>query len=137
MSVTANTNQAQRTNLANVNDDPHGLDIYEEKPNIDHLETSSIQDEKVKETSQVGDYSGFTQKTDPKEIKLVRKLDLYIMVRPLTSFSPWLSVHVLDRLPQRGVRDPADVNLRPVCGLCTGSTTLTETPSPWPNCHPW
>lgn len=28
----------------------------------------------------VGDYSGFEQKTDPKEIKLVRKLDLYIMV---------------------------------------------------------
>jgi len=25
------------------------------------------------------DYSGFTQKTDPKEIKLVRKLDMYIM----------------------------------------------------------
>lgn len=26
------------------------------------------------------DYSGFTQKTDPVEIKLVRKLDLFIMV---------------------------------------------------------
>lgn len=29
------------------------------------------------------DYSGFTQKTDPVEIKLVRKLDLFIMVRLL------------------------------------------------------
>lgn len=27
-----------------------------------------------------GDYSGFTQKTDPVEIKLVRKLDCFIMV---------------------------------------------------------
>lgn len=27
------------------------------------------------------DYSGFTQKTDPVEIKLVRKLDMFIMVR--------------------------------------------------------
>lgn len=29
----------------------------------------------------LADYSGFTQKTDPVEIKLVRKLDLFIMVR--------------------------------------------------------
>lgn len=77
------TNQAQRTNAANLGDDPHGLEIYEEKPNVDHLETSSIVEEKTRETSLVGDYSGFTQKTDPKEIKLVRKLDLYIMVGTL------------------------------------------------------
>ncbi len=30
------------------------------------------------------DYSGFTQKTDPAEIKLVRKLDCFIMVSPPT-----------------------------------------------------
>lgn len=110
MSVTANTNQAQRTNLANVNDDPHGLDIYEEKPNVDHLETSSIQDEKVKETSQVGDYSGFTQKTDPKEIKLVRKLDLYIMVRSLQPSNP--------------------PSLRTKCSRCAGSSTSTDMQGP-------
>lgn len=35
------------------------------------------------EKSAVGakvDYSGFAQKSDPKEIRLVRKLDMYIMV---------------------------------------------------------
>ena len=111
MSVTANTNQAQRTNLANVNDDPHGLDIYEEKPNVDHLETSSVSDEKVKETSQVGDYSGFTQKTDPKEIKLVRKLDLYIMVRSLHSSIPSHQMCSMARFPRPTCKDSADVHL--------------------------
>lgn len=69
---------AQIRNADNLVDDPHGLAIYEEKPNADHLETASIADEKAINGAKA-DYSGFTQKTDPKEIKLVRKLDLYIM----------------------------------------------------------
>lgn len=36
--------------------------------------------EAAEEDKKAGDYSGFTQKTDPAEIKLVRKLDWYIMV---------------------------------------------------------
>jgi hypothetical protein len=56
------------------------------------------------------DYSGFAQKTDPAEIKLVRKLDLHIMVS---------SVQVDVRL-----------RYRPPSGPCTGSTTSTEMPSP-------
>jgi hypothetical protein len=72
-------NPAQIRNADNLIDDPHGLAIYEEKPNTDHLETASV-DEKAANTN--ADYSGFTQKTDPKEIKLVRKLDMYIMVSP-------------------------------------------------------
>lgn len=76
---------AQHNNAANLNDDPHGLAVYEEKPNIDHLESASVHDEKA--VAGNVDYSGFTQKTDPKEIKLVRKLDIYIMVRSiLTGF---------------------------------------------------
>lgn len=71
-------NPAQIRNADNLIDDPHGLAIYEEKPNTDHLETASIEEEK--QVNANADYSGFTQKTDPKEIKLVRKLDMYIMV---------------------------------------------------------
>lgn len=48
------------------------------------------------------DYSGFTQKTDPIEIKLVRKLDLFIMVRIVRGncYSPtaFSMVHVLVEL---------------------------------------
>lgn len=47
------------------------------------------------------DYSGFRQKTDPKEKKLVRKLDMYIMVG-----------HAQDTL-----------TYRQVYGSCTFSTT--------------
>ena len=32
-------------------------------------------------TANAGDYSGASEKTDPAEIKLVRKLDLRLMVR--------------------------------------------------------
>lgn len=35
------------------------------------------------EADAVADYSGFTRKTDPLEIKLVRKLDMFIMVSRL------------------------------------------------------
>jgi hypothetical protein len=54
-----------------------------DKLDIAQLETvvgddASLQEEK--KTQGKVDYSGFAQKTDPKEIKLVRKLDRYIMV---------------------------------------------------------
>lgn len=72
-------------------------------------------DLKAKDQSNL-DYSGFAQKTDPKEVKLVRKLDIRIMVRILL-------------LPHVSVL-PADFCLSFHCGPCTGSTTSTETPSP-------
>lgn len=42
-------------------------------------------DEAIKDVSPspAGDYTGFVRKTDPAEIKLVRKLDRRIMVRQL------------------------------------------------------
>lgn len=77
------TDPQVRANTANLVDDPHGAAVYEEKPNIDHVEGRSIDEEKQLANANNGkvDYSGFAQKTDPKEIKLVKKLDLYIMVR--------------------------------------------------------
>jgi hypothetical protein len=60
--------------------DNHDLAVYEEKPGTDHVETASVVDVDEKAVNPKADYSGFVQKTDPKEIKLVRKLDLYIMV---------------------------------------------------------
>jgi len=52
----------------------------EKVDDIGHIETApSIYEKDVQHTGKV-DYSGFSQKTDPKEIKLVRKLDLHIMV---------------------------------------------------------
>jgi len=54
----------------------------EKADDIGHIETApSIYEKDVQHTGKV-DYSGFSQKTDPKEIKLVRKLDLHIMVSP-------------------------------------------------------
>jgi hypothetical protein len=57
------------------------------RPSKDHKEvegnapTEIVHDEeKMKSTGVVGDYSGAAAKTDPAEIKLVRKLDRMIMV---------------------------------------------------------
>jgi len=97
-------NPAQVRNADNLVDDPHGLAIYEEKPNTDHLETASIEEQKAVNSN--ADYSGFTQKTDPKEIKLVRKLDMYIMVSSCHSIlKPMLTLdllvgYVLAQLPR-------------------------------------
>lgn len=41
-----------------------------------------------------GDYSGATAKTDPEEIKLVKKLDLWIMVRG-TPYQPTSKYQIL------------------------------------------
>jgi len=53
--------------------------IDAEKQNSAHQEFSAeILDKKGN-----GDYSGAAKKTDPEEIKLVKKLDRWIMVSPL------------------------------------------------------
>ncbi|BFZ56517.1 hypothetical protein PYCC9005_003564 [Savitreella phatthalungensis] len=50
----------------------------DEKPKFEyHEEVESLKDEK--DIGNDADYSGAAAKTDPKEIRLVRKLDLYIM----------------------------------------------------------
>jgi hypothetical protein len=51
-----------------------------EKVDVAHVEDAQSIDEKEVLPAGKVDYSGFSQKTDPKEIKLVRKLDLHIMV---------------------------------------------------------
>ena len=62
---------------------PQHLDNIEAKNEHDHIDdVASIADKKEAqhiENPNAG-YDGFTQKTDPKEIKLVRKLDKYIMI---------------------------------------------------------
>jgi hypothetical protein len=51
-------------------------EIDVEKHSSKHHETA--EDDEVRKTK--GDYSGAVGKTDPAEVKLVRKLDLWIMV---------------------------------------------------------
>jgi hypothetical protein len=46
---------------------------------IDHV-NSLPEDEKCQADDGVRDYTGSARKTDPEEIRLVRKLDLWIMV---------------------------------------------------------
>lgn len=67
------------------------------------------------------DRFGAHEKTDPKEIKLVKKLDRWIMV---CHFLPaaWALFEQVLTFPRSS----------PCSGACTGSTTSTETPSPWP-----
>jgi hypothetical protein len=67
------------------------------------------------------DYSGAQEKTDPREIALVKKLDRWIMVRVTLSQS---------------LRCTSSLSncLKSLCfGACTGSTTLIVTPLPSPN----
>jgi len=56
-----------------------GIEEDDRKNEFAHVEDNEV-DEKQVVKDPNADYSGFTQKTDPVEIKLVRKLDLYIMV---------------------------------------------------------
>lgn len=50
-----------------------------EKQQVLHREHSRVLDDEKRPTVAV-DYSGAAAKTDPTEIKLVRKLDLWVMV---------------------------------------------------------
>lgn len=52
-------------------------DIGNEKATV--RQTSIYDEEILKEKAALGDYSGAKEKTDPKEIALVRKLDRWIM----------------------------------------------------------
>jgi hypothetical protein len=67
------------------------------------------------------DYSGAHEKTDPREIALVKKLDLWIMVGPL--LASW----------------PNDLLTKcsPCSSLCTSSTTSTATPLHSPGLTIW
>lgn len=50
------------------------------KVDIDHKEDVDVE-VRASDDRAGADYSGFTPKSDPEEIRLVRKLDCYIMVR--------------------------------------------------------
>jgi hypothetical protein len=51
----------------------------EQKPHDNFVESSTDPVEKVIKGDEAADYSGAVRKTDPEEIRLVRKLDLRIM----------------------------------------------------------
>ena len=70
------------------------------------------------------DYSGAHEKTDPKEIALVKKLDRWIMV--CSPVFPSCNINPMFDILTWYVSSPC-------FGACTGSTTSTETPSPWPD----
>ena len=80
-----------------------------EKQNSAHQEFSA----EVLDKKGNGDYSGAAAKTDPEEIKLVKKLDRWIMVNSLYSRS-----------------SPVSDVCSQLFGQCTGSTISTATPSP-------
>lgn len=84
-SATTSNNNANTSIGANVNSSSLSPVEAIDKVDLVQLEAAvgddaSINDEKEVEDKSKVDYSGFAQKTDPKEIKLVRKLDMYIMV---------------------------------------------------------
>lgn len=90
--------------------------IDPEKQDASHKEfgTEILDNDKKRQTA---DYSGATKKTDPAEIKLVRKLDLWIMV----SYSDTTDPHQYQPLTHSAHNSRR-------YGSCTGSTTSTETP---------
>src|SRR5687768_8612224 len=65
-----------------------------EKPEALHINNKEKLDDDEQPQPQ-GDYSGAREKTDPAEIKLVKKLDRWIMVREAVSLSNdvWLSAN--------------------------------------------
>ena len=68
----------------------HAPHVSEKDLNANVLHKEYTLDEEGKTPSLKIDYSGAHEKTDPAEIKLVRKLDLWIMVSttPCSSSSP-------------------------------------------------
>ncbi len=59
-------------------DDDSIKDLADFKAENAHVE--AVQDQEALTSDAKADYSGFAQKTDPAEIKLVRKLDVRIML---------------------------------------------------------
>lgn len=55
------------------------LSAEHDQHTVEHID-SAIKDEKPVEQDEKRDWTGTTRKTDPEEIKLVRKLDYRIMV---------------------------------------------------------
>lgn len=55
------------------------LSAERQQHTVEHID-SAIKDEKPVEQDEKRDWTGTTRKTDPEEIKLVRKLDYRIMV---------------------------------------------------------
>jgi hypothetical protein len=90
----------------------------EEKPGvlvIDDVDSKTADQPKV-------DYSGACEKTNPEEIKLVKKLDRWIMVCGFAFF------FLLSRVAVSNIT----LSRNSQCyGACSGSTILTETPLPW------
>lgn len=86
------------------------------------LETVNELDPEALKNGKV-DYSGFAKKSDPREIALVRKLDIRIM-GSLWSMVGWELL--LTCSPVRELRMASDL---PLCS--TGSTTSTAMLSPW------
>lgn len=77
----------------------HNTDPIDEKFQSHHMEYEKVE---VK-----GDYSGAVAKTSPEEKKLVRKLDIWIMVSQLSAYLP----------------NPTKYQYSPCSGSCTGSIT--------------
>lgn len=57
------------------------------KEEIDHIPTNEDDLKPTVDDGEERDYTGTARKTDPEEIKLVKKLDLMIMVCSITSTS--------------------------------------------------
>lgn len=79
------TSRAQQGDAASIKDskaDDVALDTRDvdvESLPQDHIK-SEVAAKAAENNEATADYSGFSQKSDPKEIRLVRKLDCYIMI---------------------------------------------------------
>lgn len=99
---------ATTTNDVGVKGEPVTQQIDDNK--LNRAETADGLPEKVAPTYEAVDYSGAHEKTDPKEIKLVRKLDLYIM--PMLWAMYWLNYLDRNAIALARLNDlEADLNL--------------------------
>lgn len=81
---------------------------------LERVRTDADEPEKAVPKYDKTDYSGAHEKTDPKEIALVKKLDRYIMVRLETIPTPPSPILTL-------------LDYSPCFGACIGSTISIET----------
>lgn len=72
----------------NVGEGPQVQDGLEPRDNVEVVRTFTMEEE-LKTPPQIRDYSGAYDKIDPVEIKLVRKLDIWIM--PILWLMYWLN----------------------------------------------
>lgn len=85
---------------------PMTIDAEKQDASHKEFEGEVVDDEKKQQAT---DYSGAAKKTDPAEIKLVRKLDLWIMVSP-----------PLRRTHPANAQNLHTANNSPRYGSCTG-----------------